>query len=158
MVPDSVLRCRTSTFQFLTLVVPMEVFQDSALWNRPLTFQFLVKVLIMDVFMFPVIILRLQGSPPGQGSSARRGAHVRGGGGQGSVPGQSSTAPRGAQSGVGRQSRRFTGRIWMLPAAGKYGLNESDSAKAAFDHALDGDIRFFRGSFRPGRLGDILGW
>ena len=42
----------------------------------------------------------------------------------------------------------FTERIWMLPVAGEYGFIESDSAKAAFGHALVGDIRFFKGSFR----------
>ena len=61
----------------------------------------------------------------------------------------SSTALRGAQSGVGRQGCRFTGRIWMLLVVGEYGFIESDSAKAAFGHALVGDIRFFiNGSFR----------
>ena len=94
----------------------------------------------MDVFMFPVIILGMD-VPPRQGPRARRGAHVRGGGGQGSVPGQSSTALRGAQSGVGRQSRR----VASLSVAGECGFIESDSAKAAFGHALVGDIRFFKG-------------
>ena len=37
----------------------------------------------------------------------------------------------------------------MLPAAGEYGLIESDSAKAAFGHALVGDIPFLiMGSLR----------
>ena len=66
----------------------------------------------------------LHGFHTGQGSAAfteqlvdtraRRGARVRGGGAQGSVPGQGSTAPRGAQPCVGRQSRRFTGRIFLV--------------------------------------------
>ena len=30
----------------------------------------------------------------------------------------------------------------MLPAAGEYGFIESDSAKAAFGHALVGDVPF----------------
>ena len=38
----------------------------------------------------------LHGSPPRQGSRARSGARVRDGGVQGSVPGQGSTALRGA--------------------------------------------------------------
>ena len=91
----------------------------------------------------------LQGSLPRQGSRARRGARVRGGGAQGSVPGQGSTALRGAQSCVGRQSRRFSGRIWTLLAVGEYGFIESDSAKAAFRHALVGDVPFLiKGSLR----------
>ena len=78
----------------------------------------------------------LQESHPGLGTRARRGARVRGGGAQGFVPGQGSTAARGAQPCVGRQSRRFCGRIWMLPTAGECGFVESDAAKAAFGRAL----------------------
>ena len=37
--------------------------------------------------------------------------------------------------------RRFTGRIWMLPSAGKCGFVESDAAMAAFGRALVGDVR-----------------
>ena len=71
------------------------------------------------------------------------------GGLQSSPPGRRSAAPRGAESCVGRQSRRFTGCIWTLPAAGEYGFIESDSAKAAFGHALVGDISFLiKGSLR----------
>ena len=48
----SVLVSRSSTLQFLTLVVPVEVFQvlsqDSVLWNRPLTFQF--RLVVDDLF------------------------------------------------------------------------------------------------------------
>ena len=91
---------------------------------------------------------RLLASPPGQGSRARRGAHVRGGGGQGSVPGQSSTAPHGAESGVVRQRRASLGAFGCCLQP-EYGFIESDSAKAAFGHALVGDIRFFfKGSVR----------
>ena len=46
--------------------------------------------------------------------------------------------------------RRFTGRIWMLPSAGKCGFVESDAATAAFGRALVGDVRVpasWQGSF-----------
>ena len=55
---------------------------------------------------------------------------------QGSVPGQSSR-------------RRFTGRIWHMPAAGLSGFIESHSARAAY--AFVGDVPFFlEGSCRLG--------
>ena len=58
MVPDSVLSSRTWSFQFLTLVVPTEVPQDSVLWNRPLTFQFPVfKALLQDTVQELVVEL-----------------------------------------------------------------------------------------------------
>ena len=45
--------------------------------------------------------------------------------------------------------RRFTGRIWHMPAAGLYGYIESDSAKAAY--AFEGDVPFLlAGSCRLG--------
>ena len=47
---------------------------------------------------------------------------------RGSLPGQRSAARRPAQS----SRRRFSGRIWHMPAAGLYGYIESDSAKAAY--------------------------
>ena len=64
---------------------------------------------------------------------------------RGSLPEQSSAAHRPAQS----SRRRFTGRIWHMPAAGLYGYIESDSAKAAY--AFEGDVPFFlAGSCRLG--------
>ena len=64
---------------------------------------------------------------------------------RGSLPEQSSAAHRPAQS----SRRRFTGRIWHMPAAGLYGYIESDSAKAAY--AFEGDVPFFlAGSYRLG--------
>ena len=64
---------------------------------------------------------------------------------RGSLPEQSSAAHRPAQS----SRRRFTGRIWHMPAAGLYGYIESDSAKAAY--AFVGDVPFFlAGSCRLG--------
>ena len=64
---------------------------------------------------------------------------------RGSLPGQSSAARRPAQS----SRRRFSGRIWHMPAAGLYGYIESDSAKAAY--AFVGDVAFFlAGSCRLG--------
>ena len=64
---------------------------------------------------------------------------------RGSLPGQSSAARRPAQ----RSRRRFSGRIWHMPAAGLYGYIESDSAKAAY--AFVGDVPFFlEGSCRLG--------
>ena len=64
---------------------------------------------------------------------------------RGSLPGQRSAARRPAQN----SRRRFSGRIWHMPAAGLYGYIESDSAKAAY--AIVGDVRFFlAGSCRLG--------
>ena len=64
---------------------------------------------------------------------------------RGSLPGQRSAAHRPAQS----SRRRFSGRIWHMPAAGLYGYIESDSAKAAY--AFEGDVPFFlEGSCRLG--------
>ena len=64
---------------------------------------------------------------------------------RGSLQGRSSAARRPAQS----SRRRFSGRIWYMPAAGLYGYIESDSAKAAY--AFVGDVPFFlAGSCRLG--------
>ena len=65
---------------------------------------------------------------------------------RGSLPVQSSAA----QTSSAR--RRFTGRIWHMPAAGLNGYIESDSAKAAY--AFVGDVPFFlAGSCQ---LGDLV--
>ena len=65
---------------------------------------------------------------------------------RGSLPGQRSAARRLAQS----SWRRFSGRIWHMPAAGLPGYIASDSAKAAY--AFVGDVPFFLEGFC--QLGD----
>ena len=142
------------------------------LWSRP--FSLLVTNAFLRVlrssswtFQFMVVVASSRGGPhdsvpavPGQSSTSF------GGGLQDFLPEQVSTAFSGGEHAhvaprrftprwrtcwrpSRSSSRRFTGRIWHMPAARLNGYIESDSAKAAY--AFVGDVPFFlEGSCRLG--------